>query len=91
MLADVDLDQLGEGLARERAGIHRRVDLLAVGHQGVTGERVVMLPARQRADAPDRAIDGAQPRTIALAPDHALVVGRGDLTAMLEQPTVGIE
>src|SRR5512142_2700691 len=85
VLADVDLDQLGEGLAPERAGIHRRVDLLAVGHQGVTGERVVMLPARERADAPDRAVDGAQARAVALPPDQALVVGRGDLAAMLEQ------
>ncbi len=33
----------------------------------------------------------AQTRAIALAPDHALVVGRGDLAAMLEQPAVGIE
>jgi len=49
-----------------------------------------MLPARERADAPDRAVDGAQPRAVALPPDQALVVGRGDLAAMLEQTAVGI-
>jgi WD40 repeat protein len=34
-------------VGRERTGVHRRVDLLAVGHQGVPGQWVVVLPARQ--------------------------------------------
>ena len=37
------------------------------------------------------ALSTAQPRAVALPPDQALVVGRGDLAAMLEQTAVGIE
>src|SRR5262245_42904512 len=50
-----------------------------------------MLPASQLADAPDGAVDRAQPRTVALAPDHAFVVGRADLAAALDQGAVGIK
>ena len=67
------------------------MDLLAVGHQRVAGQRVVMLPACQLADAADRAVDGPQPGAIALPPDHAFMVGRGDLAATLDQGAVGVE
>ena len=50
-----------------------------------------MLPARQLADAPDGAVDGTQPGTVALAPDHAFVVGRRNLAAALNQSAVSIE
>ena len=50
-----------------------------------------MLPACQLANAADLAVDGAQARPIALAPDHALVIGRRDLAAPLNQGAVGIE
>ena len=91
VLADVDGDLFGEDVSRERAGVHRRVDLLAVGHQCVACQRVVMLPARQRPDAPDRAVDGPQPRAVTHTPDHAFVVGGGNLAAMLDQGAVGVE
>jgi hypothetical protein len=38
---------------------------------------------------PKQVVDGALPRAVALPPDQALVVGRGDLAVMLEQPAVG--
>ena len=50
-----------------------------------------MLPARQLTDAPDGAVDSSQPRTVALAPDHAFMVGRRNLAATLDQGAVSIE
>src|SRR3954468_6830997 len=91
MLADVDADLLGEKIAPERARIHRRVNLLAVGHQGITGQRVVMLPARQLTDSTDCAVDSAQPGPVALPPDQALMVSRGNLAATLDQAAISIE
>ncbi|MNY17867.1 hypothetical protein D3C86_1512120 [compost metagenome] len=67
------------------------MDLFAIGHQGITGQRVEMLPAGQLPDAPYRAVDGPQAGAVAHAPDHALVVGRGNLAATLDQRAVGIE
>ncbi|MNP29503.1 hypothetical protein D3C76_1225300 [compost metagenome] len=90
-MADGDFDLLGENIAYQGTGKHRCVYLLAVGHQGITGQWVVMFPTGQGADAPDGAVDGTQTRTIALPPDHAFVVGRGDFASMLNQATVGIE
>src|SRR4029077_18154912 len=54
MLPDVDLRLLRKQVAEDRARIHRRVDLLAVGHHRVAGQRVVMLPTRQLTKAADR-------------------------------------
>lgn len=67
------------------------MDLLAVGDQGVAGQRIEVLVARQLSDAPDCAVDRAQPTTVALAPDHPFVVGRHDLAAALQQGAVGVE
>ena len=50
-----------------------------------------MLPARQLTNAADSAVNGAQAGPVALAPDHALVVGRRDFAAPLDQRAVGIE
>ena len=91
MLPDVDLRLLGKQVAEDGARIHRRVDLLAVGHHRVARQGVVVLPARQLADAANLAVDGAQARAVALAPDHALVIGGRDLAAPLDQGAVGIE
>ena len=82
---------LRETVAGKRARIHSRVNLLAIGHQGVSGQRIVMLIARQLTDAPDCAVDGMQPRTVALAPDHAFMVGRRNLATTLNQGAVSIE
>ena len=51
VMADRDLDLLGEDRADERARELRNVDLLVVGHEGVARERVVVFPAGKRADA----------------------------------------
>src|SRR6185437_12473354 len=91
VLADVDFGLLGEDVAPERPGIHGGVDLLAIGHQRVTGQRVVMLPARQLANASDGAVDRTQPGTVAPAPDHALMIGRSDFSPTLDQGAVSIE
>ena len=40
--------------------VHGRVNLLAIGHQGVPRQRHVVLPAGQLADAADLAVNGAQ-------------------------------
>ena len=50
-----------------------------------------MLPARQLTNAADLAVNGAQARTVALTPDHALVIRGRDLAAPLNQGAVGIE
>src|SRR5687767_4555314 len=73
------------------SSLHRRVNLLAVGHHRVARQWIVMLPARQLADATDLAVNGAQTRAVALTPDHALVIGRRDLAAALDQRSVGVK
>ena len=50
-----------------------------------------MLPAGELADAPNLAIDGPQPGTVALSPDHALVVRGRDLAAPLKQGAVSVK
>jgi hypothetical protein len=50
-----------------------------------------MLPTRQLANAADRAVCGAETRAVALTPDHALVIGRRDRAAPLNQRAVGVE
>ena len=67
------------------------VDLLAIGNQRVTRERQVVLPAGELSNPSNRAIDGAQARAVTLAPDHALMIGRRDLAAALDQRAVRIE
>src|SRR4249919_370371 len=91
VLADVDFHALREALAEGRARIHGGVDLLAIGHHGVAGERVVVLEAGQMADSPDLGIRRAQPRAIALTPDHAFEMCRRDLATALYERAVGIE
>src|SRR5207342_1593631 len=91
MLADVDLDLVGELLAAEGAGVHRGMDLLAVGDEGIASEWQVVLPACELSDAADCAVHRAQARTVALAPDHPLVIGRRDLAAALDQRAIRVE
>src|SRR6185436_10180511 len=91
VLPDVDLRLLGEQRPEDRTGIHRGVDLLAVGHHRVSGERVVMLPAGELTDAARPAVDGAKTRSVSLAPDHSLVIRRRDLAAALKQGSIRIE
>ncbi|MNP20696.1 hypothetical protein D3C76_1132800 [compost metagenome] len=91
MVADGHFDLIREDLPDQRAGKHRRVNLFGVGHQGVAGQRVVMFPAGQCADAADGAVGGAQAGAIALAPDHALVIGGGYLASVLDKRAVGVE
>jgi hypothetical protein len=50
-----------------------------------------MLPAYQLTDAPDCAVDSSQSGTVALPPDHAFMVGRGNLATTLNQCAVSIE
>ena len=91
MLPDVDFRLLRKQVAEDRTRIHRGVDLLAVRDHRVAREGVVVLPARQLTDAANRAVHGAQAGPVALAPDHALVVGRRDLAAPLDQAAVSVE
>src|SRR5918912_3742718 len=91
MLPDVDFGMLRKPLTEDGARIHRGVNLLAVGNHRVPRQRVVVLPAGELANAADLAVDGAQTRAVALAPDHALVMGGLDLAAPLNQGAVGIK
>ena len=60
-------------------------------HQRIAGERVVVLPAGERADAADGGVDDAEPAAVALAPDHALVEGGRDLAPLEDELAVGVE
>ncbi len=91
VVADRHLDLVGEDLPDQRAGKLGDVDLLVLRHQRVAGERVVVLPAGQRADAPHRSVHHLQPGAVALAPDHPLMEGRRDLAALQPQRAVGVE
>src|ERR1700739_429560 len=91
MIAYLGFGLLSEQVAENGSGEHRRMDLLAVGDQRVAGERIVVLPTGQLADATHRAVDGSKSAAIALAPDYAFVIRGGDLAATLDQRSVGIE
>ena len=54
-MADRHFHLFGENRPHHRAGKLRDVDFLVLRHEGVAGERIVMLPAGERADAPDGA------------------------------------
>lgn len=88
MLSGAHLRLLGEKRAEDRAGVHRGVDLLAIGNQGVSCQREIMFPARKLADPADGTVYGAKAGTVALAPDHPLMIGGGDLAATLDQRAV---
>ncbi len=57
MVTDRHFDLVGEDRPDQRARKLRDMDFLVLGHQRVAGERIVMLPAGQRADAADLAVD----------------------------------
>src|SRR6188472_2691262 len=67
------------------------MDLLAVSHECVTSQGIVMLPACQLADPADGAVYRAQPRAIALAPNHALMERGTDLAPTLDQGAICVE
>jgi hypothetical protein len=91
VLADVDFRLLREQRAVTRSRIHGRVNLFAIGNQGITREGQVVLPAGELSNAPNRTVDAAQARAVALAPDHPLVIGWRDLAAALDQRAVRVE
>ena len=91
VLPDVDFGLFGEKIAPEGSRIHRRMNLFAVGHERVSCQWNVVFPACQLSHAPNGTIDSSQSRTVALAPDHALMVGRRQFAAMLDQRAVRIE
>jgi hypothetical protein len=91
VLPDGDFHLTGEVVPAQAAGPHRGVDLLAVGDQRIARERLVVLPARELADASGGAVHGTQPRGVALTPDDLLVVGGRELAAVLDQRAVRVE
>ena len=66
MVADRHFDLLGEDRSDHRARKLRGVDFLVLRHQRVAGERVVVLPAGERADAADGGVDDREARAVAL-------------------------
>ena len=59
MLPDVDFHRLRKPLAEDGAGIHGRVDLLAISHHCVSRQWIIMLEASQLANAAYLAVDRA--------------------------------
>jgi hypothetical protein len=91
VVADGHAHLVREDRSHQRARELRAVDLLVRGHQRIARQRVVVLPAGQRADTAGARVHGRQTGAVALAPDHALVVGRRDLAALEHQAAIGIE
>ncbi len=65
------------------------VDILGIERE--PGERHVIFPADQRADAADRGVDHPKPRCVAKAPDHALGIGRHQLAVVVGNAAVGVD
>jgi hypothetical protein len=86
MLPNIDFGFLSEWGTEHGAGVHGRMDLFTDGDQRAACQEIVVLPACELADATCLAVDGAEARSVALSPDHALVMGRDDLSAPLDQP-----
>src|SRR6185312_2573952 len=91
MLPHIDPGFFGESFAAKRARIHRRMNLFAVGHQRIPCQWIVMFPACQLTHASNAAVDSPQSRTVTLAPDHTLVVGRRYLASTLDERSVRIK
>jgi hypothetical protein len=50
-----------------------------------------MLPAGKLTDAAGFTVNSAQPRPVPLTPNHAFVMGGGDLAAPLNQHAISVE
>lgn len=84
MVAHGGIDLVGKNGADHGAGEMAAMDFLVLGHEGVAGEWVEMLPARKRADAPDAGLRDGEAAGIAHAPDHALMIARCYFPALEE-------
>ena len=91
MMAHGYLCLLPKNLTYHRAGKLSAVNLFMCGHQAIASQRVVMLPAGQRPHFAHCRVAHAQTRTIALPPNHALVVGRCHLAALQQAFSIRIE
>src|ERR1700733_1482244 len=91
VMADRHLDLFGEDRANQGTWELRGMDLLVLRHQRIARERIVVLPAGERAYAANRSVDNREPRAVALAPDHPLVKSRRDLAPLQLERAVGVE
>ncbi len=82
MVADGNRDLVGKNLSNHRSGKLRAVQFLASLHEREASEWIVVLPAGKRTDAPHGGVHRAKAATIALSPNHALVVGGSDLAPL---------
>ena len=73
---------LAEDRPDQRPGELGAVDLLALDHQRVARQRVVVLPAGQRPDPTKRGGHHRQAGTVPLPPHHPLVISGSDLAAL---------
>ena len=62
-----------------------------LGHERIARERIVVLPAGERADATSRGVDGAKSAAVTHAPDHPLVIGGRDLAPFEHEFATRIE
>src|SRR5271166_1596196 len=91
MIAHLNFGLLREQVAEDRSGEHRGMDLLAIGYQRVSGQRVVVLPTGQLTDATHRAVHRSKSAAIPLPPYHPFVIRGGDLPPTLDQCSVSVE
>src|ERR1700761_5526393 len=82
VMADRYFDLVGKDLSDQRARKLRDVNFLMLRHQCIAREWIIMFPASKRADPSDRRIRDLEAGAIALPPDHALMKGRRDLSAL---------
>jgi hypothetical protein len=64
------------------------VDLLALGHQGVSREWVGVLAADQHSDAADAAVDDGQAATVTICPHQLFIESRNEFAVMVEDRAV---
>src|SRR5260370_9888786 len=91
MGADSDRNLVGKNLSNHRSGKLCAVQFLASLHEREASEWIVVFPAGKRTDAPHGGVHRAKTATIALSPNHALVVGRSDLAALQYERSVRVK
>ena len=91
VVAHGHLHLVAKNLPHHRPRKLTAVDLLLLGHQGIASQGVVVLPAGQGTHPPRRRVHHPQTGPVALAPDHALVVGGGDFAPLQHQGAVGVK
>ncbi len=87
-LLDVVTSRFPGRSGRPDRRIGRDVNLLALGHQAVAGERIGVFAANQHANPADRRLDDAQTCPVSARPHQLLIIGRNQLAMVIEQRSI---